>query len=118
MYDELRMITSCDIKAENDVVFVTFLNHKLDSDAKYGHRTLPLRNSMQMTEVEYREFLSSWGFTMTYLKKWVNEDVLVNGIQFPYTMEEFYTTLKFKEKSMHLMLEVEKSFSKIFDGRV
>jgi len=33
-------------------------------------------------------------------------------------MEEFYTTLKFKEKSMHLMLEVEKSFSKIFDGRV
>ena len=32
MYDELKMISSMDMTVENDVMFITLLNHKLDID--------------------------------------------------------------------------------------
>ena len=36
MYDELKMISSMDMTAENDVMFIKLLNHKLDIDSKFG----------------------------------------------------------------------------------
>ena len=40
----------------------------------------------------------------------MNDVVLRKGVQFPYDMEELYTSLIFQESAMHLMLEVEKGY--------
>jgi len=80
-----------------------------------GDRKLPIRNSMGMTEADYREFVSTFGFTLNYLKKWLNDVVLRNGIVFPYNTHEFDTSLKFAEKSMHIIIEVEDDAAQYFE---
>ena len=107
MYDELPIITSMDMKMKDDVMFIKLLNHKLDVDGRKGQKSQPIRNNMDMSENEYREFLSTYGFTLNYIKKWLNDVYLREGIPFPYNISEFKTELSFKEKSMHIMLEVE-----------
>lgn len=107
MYDELNMISSMNVEAEHDIVYIKLLNHKLDIDSKFGQRSQPVMNNMDMSENDYREFLSTFGFTMNYLKKWLNDVYFREGLFFPYNISEFDTRLSFKEKSMHIMLEVE-----------
>lgn len=89
MYDELKMITSMNVESENDILYITLLNHKLDIDSKFGQRSKPIRNGMELTENEYREFLSTYGFTLNYIKKWLNDVYFRDGIFFPYNMNEF-----------------------------
>jgi len=107
IYDELKMISSMDMTAEHDVMYIKLLNHKLDLDNKFGQRSQPIKNGMELTENEYREYLSTLGFTMNYLKKWLNDVYFRDGLFFPYNISEFDTRVAFKEKSMHIMLEVE-----------
>jgi hypothetical protein len=95
LYDEIRMVTSADIEAQNDIVMINLLNNKIDTASHFGNKKLPIRNSMDMTENDYREFLSTLGFTLNYLKKWLNDVVLRNGIIFPFNTHEFDTSLKF-----------------------
>jgi hypothetical protein len=61
--------------------------------------------------------LSTYGFFLADFKKWLNNDYLSWGIRFPYNPEEFYTTVAFQEKSMHIMLEVEDDAYKFFDDK-
>ena len=107
LLDELRMISSMDMKSKNDIMFITLLNHKLDVDSKFGQKTMPVKNNMELTENEYREFLSTFGFTMSFLKQWLNEVYFRPGLYFPYNIHEFLTEVTFQEKSMHILLEVE-----------
>jgi len=44
LYDEIHMITSADIESENDVVLIKILNNKIDTDPKWGKKTMPTRN--------------------------------------------------------------------------
>jgi len=62
IYDEVRMVTSAKAYAENDKIFITLLKHKMIIDSQYGQSTQPLRNGMNLTENEYRDFISSFGF--------------------------------------------------------
>lgn len=107
MYDELKMVTSAKIRSENDMLFVTLLKNKLFIDNQYGQSTEPLRNGMELTANEYREFISSFGFFQNYLKKWFNNVYFKNGLSFPYNPRELYTSLDFQEKQLHVMIEVE-----------
>jgi len=97
LYDEINMIISLDVTAQDDVAFIHFLNLKRDTEERYGERTMPIRNNMDMTEQDYTEFLSTYGFFLSDFKKWLNNDYLAWGLRFPYNPEEFYTTLNFKE---------------------
>jgi hypothetical protein len=115
MYDELKMITSMNVRAEDDIVFIDILKNKLDIDNKYGQKEAPMRNGMNLTPNEYREFVSTFGFFQNYLKKWFNNVYFKNGIMFPYNPKEIYTTVAFQEKSMHVMLEVEEEADKFFE---
>jgi hypothetical protein len=45
----------------------------------------------------------------------MNDVVLREGVQFPFNMEELYTTLDFQTGAMHLMLEVEKGYERFLD---
>ena len=106
LYDELKMVTSFNMKIDNDVAFITILNNKLDLPKK-NMKKEPVRNSMKMTNNEYREFLSTFGFTMNFMKKWMNDVTLRGGVYLPYNMEEIYTSIDFSTKAAHIFLEVE-----------
>jgi hypothetical protein len=98
IYDELKMVTSAKVRADDDIVYITLLKNKLFIDNQYGQSTEPMRNGMKMTANEYREFISSFGFFQNYLKKWFNNVYFKNGIGFPYNPRQLYTTLEFQEK--------------------
>lgn len=115
MYDEVKMIMSMDMTADDDILYVKLLNLKLDIDNRFGQRSAPIRDGMDLTENEYREFLSTYGFAMNYIKKWMNDVYLREGIYFPYGVDEFYTTVNFKEQSMHILLEVEENAEEYFE---
>jgi len=40
-----------------------------------------------VSEREYREFLSNVGFALNEMKEWLNDDVFMFGIPFPYKMD-------------------------------
>ena len=82
---------------------------------RHSAKKQPIRNSMNLTTSEYNEFISNFGFTNTYLKKWLNDVVLREGVKFPFDMEELYTYLKFSEGALHLMMEVEKGYEHFLD---
>lgn len=84
IYDELKMVTSMKMTAEDDIVYITLLKNKLYIDNEYGQSSEPKRNGMQLSANEYREFISSFGFFMNYMKKWANNVYFKNGMSFPY----------------------------------
>lgn len=100
------MVTSFNVKFDDDVAFITILNNKLDLPKKNAKKE-PIRNKMKMTNNEYREFLSTFGFTMNFMKKWMNDVTLRSGVKLPYRMDEIYTSIDFSEKAAHIFLEVE-----------
>jgi len=115
LYDELHLITSADITTEDDVMDIRILNNKLSTDSNISHRQMPRRESMGMTEGDYAEFVSTFGFMLNHLKRWLNDDVFSKGWPFPFSMDEFATSVTFKEKSFHMMLEVEEDAAKFFE---
>jgi len=84
LYDEVKMVTSAKVSADDDMVFITLLKHKLYIDNEYGQSTEPKRNGMGLDAAEYRQFMSDFGSFQNYLKKWFNEEYFKNGISFPY----------------------------------
>ena len=107
LYDELKMITSLDLAMDEDISYIHILNHKLDLDTEFGQRSQPIRNTLDLTDDEYREFIRTFGFMNNWLKKWMNEEYLDGGVPNAYNIEEFKTYAKFQTGSMHFMLEVE-----------
>lgn len=104
LYDEIPMITSLNVQSSNDIVYIKVLNNKIDNK---NHRSKkPMRGEMILSPVEYREFISTFGFTMNYMKKWLNQVVFRQGLKFPFRMEELETQLKFQEQSMHILIDV------------
>ena len=108
IYDELMMRSSANVRAENDIMHIDLLEHKLNLDSRGGNRDAPKRNSMDMTTNQYREFLEDFSFTMSEMKKWLN-DVVFRGdrVRFPYSLKEFQTSVQFQKNKMHVMIDVE-----------
>jgi len=108
MFDCIVMSTAANIKSENQVMHMNIVEHKVNLNTDGANRDQPKRNSMNMTTNEYREFLEDFSFTVSEFKKWLN-DVVLRGdrVQFPYTMEEFQTSLRFEDQKMHLLIDVE-----------
>jgi len=110
IYDELRVITSGSIKSEEDILYMRILSHKLDNNSKYAQTSMPAKDNIGVTENEYREFLSQFGFYMNKQKAFLNDKVLNNGngIHLPMGTDEIKVNLTFKDKSMHIFLEIMK----------
>ena len=61
--DEIPMITSMNMKMDDDVVYLDVLKHMIVTDSKYGGiKNAPTMNGLNLTNVEYREFVSSVSF--------------------------------------------------------
>lgn len=113
-YDELHVITTLEVGVKDNLMQIKILQHKLDMQ-KYSQTTQPLKSSLGVTENEYREFLQAFGFTLNEQRKWLNDVILLEGIKFPYTIEEIKTEVKFNEGSMHVFMEVEKEAVDFFE---
>lgn len=105
-YDEIPIVTTFNMRADDDIAYITILENKLNIDSRFGHEVAPKRTSLDITESEYREFISSFGFYLNYLRKYLNNVYFKNGLWLPYNPEEIYTTVFFKEQSMHIFLDL------------
>ena len=117
IYDEVRVITAFDLWTENDMLHAHFINWKLDMDSiRYASdKTLPIRNGMSLTANEYEEWLSDLDLSMNEFKRYMNEVIWVDGVDLPFTTHELYSDIKFKEKSLHVFLEVEDDAAEWFE---
>lgn len=93
------------------------MNHKIEHNAKFGPKDLPVKNNLHMSKEDYKEFLAQFGLWMNHIKKWLNTDMLANGTLFPYGVDEFKSKVYFKEKSMHITLEVESEAALYFEDK-
>lgn len=88
LYDEIKFVTSIDLSTNNDdIAQVKMLDHKINRDNAFSGRQLPIRNKMKMTKNEYREFLTTLGFSAKYFKDWLNKDVFKDGLNLPYRLD-------------------------------
>lgn len=71
-YDEIPIVTTLNMRADDDIAYITILENKLNIDSRFGHSVAPTRTSLDITESEYREFISSFGFYLNYLRKYLN----------------------------------------------
>ena len=116
MYDEVKFVTSLDLSTDNDdVAQIKILEHKVNVDNKFAGKTLPIRNTMKMTKNEYREFISTLGFSSKYFRDWINSAVFKDGVALPYRLDEFKTDIKFQDKSMHMFFEIEENFAETLE---
>lgn len=108
IHDCIVMSSAANIKAENEVMHIDLIEHKVNLGTEGANRDAPKRNSMDMTVNEYREFLEDFSFTVSEFKKWLN-DVVLRGdrVKFPYRVDEFGTSLKFEDQKMHIMVDIE-----------
>lgn len=68
-----------------------------------------------MTKIEYSDFISTFGFFDNYLKKLLNNVYFNEGIKLPYDMTELYTSIRFQEQSLHILLELESNGDFLFE---
>uniref|UniRef100_A0A7S3CRX8 Uncharacterized protein n=1 Tax=Strombidium rassoulzadegani TaxID=1082188 RepID=A0A7S3CRX8_9SPIT len=115
IYDEIRVLLTLNLETSNDILFPYIEELKLDINQKYGQRSQPIRNDMKLSENEYKEFISTLGFTLNYVKKWLNDVHFRDGVKFPYGMNEFDSTVSFLPKQMHIMIEVEEQAEEFFE---
>ena len=113
MKDEMKILLAMD--ADSNDMNRDYLNVKIKSmrhdpgNNKYTQRTQPIGNYMDLSENEYRQFLNSAALALDSIKQWLNDDVIANGVRYPYKLDQFKSTLTFKEKQMHFHLEVEEN---------
>ena len=90
----------------------------MNLDSKFGGRSLPIRNNMKMTRNEYREFLAHLGAAAATMKNWMNSDVFHVGVKFPYRPDEFLTEVRFQEKSVHILFELEEDMTSFLEKKM
>lgn len=115
LYDEVHFTTAANINTENDIVHIAVQSNKINIENKFGGRQLPIRNGMDLSKNEYREFISTLGFSARYWKDWINQSVFKGGVRFPYKPNEFLTDLKFQAKSAHLFFELEPEIANLLE---
>jgi hypothetical protein len=92
-YDEIRVVTALKIETDNDVVYITIVKNKMNFDPRYGQKTQPMRNSLNITSNEYKDFISNLGFFLDWMRTFINEVYFKYGLIFPFNPDEIITTL-------------------------
>ena len=82
------MISTAKVAQKMDRLYIELLTNKLNLDTKFRQSDLPKVNGMKLVAEEYREFISSFGGWMAYLRKWFNFSVFKNGIKLPFGSTE------------------------------
>lgn len=118
MYDEIRFISSANVETKNDMAFITILKNEILMDSAFGGRQNAIRSTLKQTNNEYREYLSQLEAAAVNMKSWLNTSVFNGGAQFPYHPDEFITEIKFLEKSVHVMFELEEGMTGMMERQI
>jgi len=94
LYDELKVITSIDVEVMKDIAFPHIVSMKLDIDPTYG-KPKPTRTSLDLDQRDYRKFLSTFGLSLMEVKTLLNDVVMIDGVTFPFSVDEIFTTVDF-----------------------
>jgi len=73
------------------------------------------RSSVKLTDREYAEFISAFGYALNEQKRWFNDAVLKDGLKFPWTMDEIDMSLKVDPGSMAVKLAVNANSADFFE---
>ena len=116
LYDELKVITSIDVEILKDIAFPYIVNLKLDIDKKFS-KAKPTRTSLDLDKRDYKKFLTTFGLTLMEVKTLLNDVVMIDGVAFPFSVDEIFTTVGFfdKDNSMHIFMEIEDSAAEFFE---
>lgn len=101
LYDEVRMKSSFSVAIEDNFLTIKLLKQKLltslrgDDGLKMHEKTQPLKNKMELTDHEYRKFLSNVGFAMNKIKGWLNAVVFGDVIGLPFAVDQIATDVLF-----------------------
>jgi len=82
------MISTAKLAQRKDRLYIELLTNKLNLDNKLRQSDLPKVNGMKLVAEEYREFISSFGSWMAYMRKWMNFTIFKNGIKLPFGSTE------------------------------
>lgn len=109
IYDELPLITSLHVEMYKDILFPHLVTLKLDTDdkAKKNVKDKPTKAGLELSTREYKHFRESMALTLNEVKKMLNDEVMLDGIPFPYANDELYTTIDFINNSTHIFIEIE-----------
>ena len=116
--DEIRFVSSANVKTANDIAYIEILKNEILMDNKFGGKSKPLENTMKMTNNEYREFLSQIASSAGKFKTWSNAAIFSKGARFPYHPDEFMTEIKFQDKSVHVLFELEENMTSLMENKL
>jgi hypothetical protein len=92
-YDELPMIQSLNVELQDNLIYASVDQLSLNIHERYGQKSYPKQNHINMTTNEYRSFLGEFSLTLNFIKKYYNDVILRGGVDFPYDVKEFYTSV-------------------------
>lgn len=109
-YDEIPMQLGGKVELHDNIIHgeIKYLNMNIHE--KYGQKTQPHSNQLEMTENDYRSFLSDFSLSLNFIKKHYNDVILRTGIPFPYDVPEFYTSVAFYPQAAYFLFETESEF--------
>lgn len=110
IYDELPMTQSLNVELQDNILYAKIDKLALNIHERYGQKSLPKENNIDLTENEYKTFLNEFGLTLNFIKKYYNDVILRGGIDFPYDVPEFYTSVKFGPNAMFFLFETEEEY--------
>ena len=74
---------------------------------------MPITNQFDdLTEEEYRKFLSNLGFFMNDIKGWMNRSLFGEPIALPFTKDQIETKVKFQDNVMYITQQLNDGFGK------
>ena len=111
------MISTAKLAQRKDRLYIELLTNKLNLDTKLRQSDLPKVNGMKLVAEEYREFISSFGSWMAYMRKWMNFVAFKNGIKLPFGSAELQTFLQFQKGSVAVFYQLQDGSAKILEKK-
>lgn len=117
LYDENAVITTMNAYADQDFFYFALIECKMADDWETLSKTSPTLATMDFTQSQYRSFQSSLGYSLNFMRKFLNDVFFRQGIEAPYYTYEIYTQLKFYPGKAVVFLELEDRLDEYFEEK-
>jgi hypothetical protein len=74
-----------------------------------------MRNNLNISSNEYKDFISTLGLFLDWMRTFMNEVYFKYGLIFPFNPDEIMTTLTFTENQMHILIDIEDNADQFFE---
>ena len=108
--DDIPIQQGFTMELEDNMLYANIGLLSMNIHERYGQKSEPKVNNLNMTENDYAGFLTDFSLTLNTIKKHYNDVILRNGVPFPYDVPEFYTSLKFYPGAAYFLFETEEEY--------